>query len=62
MRLEEDNFQACDGKFKIDYQDLDDATAAAGSWDAATETANANKAVGDPDVMAYLGTFNSGAA
>lgn len=62
MRFEEDNFQACGGQFKIDYQDLDDATAAAGKWDAATETANANKAVGDPDVMAYLGTFNSGAA
>ncbi|HEU5088238.1 MAG TPA: branched-chain amino acid ABC transporter substrate-binding protein, partial [Roseiflexaceae bacterium] len=62
MRLEEDNYQACSGQFTIDYQDLDDATAAAGKWDAATETANANKAVGDPDVMVYIGTFNSGAA
>ena len=42
MRLEEDNYQACNGQFKIDYQDLDDATAAKGSWDEATETANAN--------------------
>lgn len=62
MRLEEDNNQACGGKFKIDFQDLDDATAAAGKWDAATETANANKAVSDADVMVYIGTFNSGAA
>ncbi|GAB4122447.1 MAG: hypothetical protein Fur005_09230 [Roseiflexaceae bacterium] len=62
MRLEEDNYQACGGQFKIDYQDLDDSTAAAGKWDAATETANANKAVGDADVMVYIGTFNSGAA
>lgn len=62
MRLEEDNNQACGGKFTIDYQDLDDATAAKGSWDEATEVANANKAVGDPDVMVYIGTFNSGAA
>lgn len=62
MRFEEDNYQVCDGKFKIDYQDLDDATAAAGQWDAATETANANKAVSDSDVMVYIGTFNSGAA
>jgi branched-chain amino acid transport system substrate-binding protein len=62
MRLEEDNFQVCGGQFKIDYQDLDDATAAKGSWDEATETANANKAVSDPDAMIYLGTFNSGAA
>ncbi|HEU5089236.1 MAG TPA: hypothetical protein VFT99_17385, partial [Roseiflexaceae bacterium] len=28
MRLEEDNYQACSGQFTIDYQDLDDATAA----------------------------------
>lgn len=62
MRLEEDNMQACGGQFKIDYQDKDDATAAAGKWDAATETANANAAVSDPDVMVYIGTFNSGAA
>ncbi len=62
MRLEEDKYMACDGKFTIDYQDLDDATAAAGKWDAATETANATKAVGDADVMVYIGTFNSGAA
>jgi branched-chain amino acid transport system substrate-binding protein len=62
MRLEEDKFQVCNGQFKIDYQDLDDATAAAGKWDPATETANANKAVSDPDAMVYIGTFNSGAA
>ena len=62
MRFEEDNYQACNGQFKIDYQDLDDAIAATGSWDAATETANANKAVSDPDAMVYIGTFNSGAA
>lgn len=52
----------CDGKFKIDYVSLDDATAAAGQWDAAKEQENANKAVSDPDAMAYIGTFNSGAA
>ncbi len=52
----------CDGKFKIDYVSLDDATAAAGKWDAAKEQENANKAVADPDAMAYIGTFNSGAA
>lgn len=52
----------CNGKFKIDYVSLDDATAAAGKWDAAQEQANANKAVADPDAMVYIGTFNSGAA
>lgn len=62
LRFEEENYSACNGQFKIDYQDLDDATAAKGSWDEATETANANKAVSDPDAMVYIGTFNSGAA
>jgi branched-chain amino acid transport system substrate-binding protein len=46
----------------IVYQDLDDATAAKGAWDAAKEAENANQAVNDADVMVYLGTFNSGAA
>jgi branched-chain amino acid transport system substrate-binding protein len=41
---------------------MDDATAARGSWDPAQEASNANKAGPDPDVMAYLGTFNSGEA
>ena len=52
----------CDGKFKIDYKSLDDATAAAGKWDAAKEQENANVAVSDADAMVYIGTFNSGAA
>jgi branched-chain amino acid transport system substrate-binding protein len=52
----------CEGKFKIDYVSLDDATAAKGSWDAAKEQENANRAVSDPDAVAYIGTFNSGAA
>jgi branched-chain amino acid transport system substrate-binding protein len=62
QRLEEDNYQACDAKYTIEYQDLDDATAAAGQWTAEAEAANANKAVEDADVMVYIGTFNSGAA
>ena len=52
----------CEGKIKIDYESLDDATAAAGQWDAAKEQENANKAVSNPDTVAYIGTFNSGAA
>jgi branched-chain amino acid transport system substrate-binding protein len=50
------------GNFTIIYEDLDDATAAKGSWDAAKESENANKAVNDSQVMVYIGTFNSGAA
>lgn len=52
----------CDGKFKIDYALLDDAIASTGKWDAAQEQENATKAAADPDVMVYIGTFNSGAA
>lgn len=48
--------------FKIEYADWDDATAGAGQWTAEAETANANRAVRDPDVMIYIGTYNSGAA
>ncbi len=50
------------GDWEIRYEDLDDATAAAGQWTAEAETANSNKAVSDPDVMVYIGTYNSGAA
>jgi branched-chain amino acid transport system substrate-binding protein len=60
MALDEHNNKA--GGMDISYEDWDDATAQAGKWDAATEQANATKAANDPDIMAYLGTFNSGAA
>jgi branched-chain amino acid transport system substrate-binding protein len=33
-----------------------------GAWDPAVEAANADKAIRNPDVMAYIGTYNSGAA
>ncbi len=62
MRLDEVSSKVCDGKFTLQYEDKDDATAAAGKWDPAAETANAQAAVADPDVMVYIGTFNSGAA
>jgi branched-chain amino acid transport system substrate-binding protein len=50
------------GQFTISYEDWDDASPQRGNWDPAVENANANKAVSDPDVMAYIGTYNSGAA
>lgn len=48
--------------YRIEYLDLDDATAAAGQWTAEAEISNANLAVRDPNVMVYIGTYNSGAA
>lgn len=60
--LDETNSTACDGKIKIEYESYDDATAAAGKWDPAQVTSNANKAVADKSVVAVIGHFNSGAA
>lgn len=48
--------------YRLTYEDLDDATASAGDWTIEQEIANANYARRDPDVMAYVGTYNSGAA
>jgi branched-chain amino acid transport system substrate-binding protein len=60
MALRESNDRV--GGASIEFQDMDDATAAKGAWDAAKEAENANIAVNDPNVLAYIGTFNSGAA
>lgn len=50
------------GEFEIKYEDWDDATPQRGSWDPQAEATNANNAAKDPDIMAYIGTYNSGAA
>ncbi len=50
------------GKFTLVYEDWDDASAKKGDWDPEVEAANADKAVKDPNVVAYIGTYNSGAA
>lgn len=47
---------------KLQHQDLDDATAAQGQWDAGKEADNARQAVSDKDVMVFIGPYNSGAA
>lgn len=60
MALDEAGNKA--GAYRIVYEDLDDATASAGQWTAEAETANAQRAAADPDVMVYIGTYNSGAA
>ena len=50
------------GDFTVVYEDWDDASAKKGDWDPEVEASNADRAVKDPDVMAYIGTYNSGAA
>ena len=46
----------------ITYEDWDDASPERGQWDPALEAANAQHAVQDPAIRAYIGTYNSGAA
>src|SRR5256884_8477236 len=41
---------------------LDDASPQTGKWDGAVEAENANKAVGDPPAIVYIGTHHPGAA
>ena len=62
LRLAQANNVACGGKYKLAFEPWDDASAALGKWDPAVETENANKAAADKTIIAYLGTFNSGAA
>src|SRR5215218_1274943 len=50
------------GDFTIKYVSLDDATAAAGKWEAGQTSANARKVAQDDSAIAYLGEFNSGAS
>jgi branched-chain amino acid transport system substrate-binding protein len=60
MALED--FGSAAGGFALEYEPLEGAIAATGSWDAGKESENANTAVNDPDAMVYIGTYNSGAA
>ena len=62
LKLKQINNTVCGGKYKIVYESKDDASAALGKWDPAVETENATKAAADTSVIAYIGTFNSGAA
>ena len=62
IRMAIDEAEGRAGPFRVEYLDLDDSTAAAGQWTSEAEAANARRALQDPDVVAYIGTFNSGAA
>ena len=48
------------GQFTVNYQSLDDSTAAAGKWDPSQCAANARKAASDSKTVYYIGEFNSG--
>jgi branched-chain amino acid transport system substrate-binding protein len=50
------------GPFTVNYQSLDDSTAAAGKWDPGQTAADARKVAADPKAVYYMGEFNSGAS
>lgn len=50
------------GKFTVNFQSLDDATAQAAGYDPNQCSANARQAVGDPKAVLLLGPQNSGCA
>jgi len=62
MALEEKGGKACNGQWTIQYEAKDDASAALGKWDPDVVTANAKAYAADKNVVAVIGTFNSGAA
>jgi branched-chain amino acid transport system substrate-binding protein len=62
IKLAIEEFGGKAGDFTVVYEDWDDASAKKGDWDPEVEAGNADKAVKDPDVMVYIGTYNSGAA
>ncbi len=62
IKLAIDEVGAKVGSIKIEYSDWDNASPERGQWDPALEAANADKAINDPDVVAYVGPYNSGAA
>src|ERR1700745_3388310 len=50
------------GQWTVNYQSLDDSTAAAGKWEPGQTAANARKVASDPKAVYYIGEFNSGAS
>jgi len=50
------------GPWTVNYQSLDDSTAAAGKWDPTKTGADARQAASDPKTVYYIGEFNSGAS
>ena len=48
--------------YTLRYVPMDDTSPSSGSWDTAQETRNARAAIAEHGCIAYIGTYNSGAA
>lgn len=62
VRLAIDEVKGSVAGMTIRFEDWDDASPERGAWDPVVEGANADKAINDPSVVAYIGPYNSGAA
>src|SRR5256714_9675271 len=62
MQLYLDSVGGKAGNYKVQLKKYDDSTAAAGKWDDATCTKNADAHVANADEVAVMGTYNSGCA
>ena len=62
MKLALDQAGGKAGQWTVNYQSLDDSTAAAGKWDPGQTAANARKVASDPKAVYYMGEFNSSAS
>ncbi|HLU36264.1 MAG TPA: branched-chain amino acid ABC transporter substrate-binding protein [Thermomicrobiales bacterium] len=63
VQLAVDLWGGAAGGFAINYTPLDDGLAANnGAWDGAVEAENCAQVLNDEDAVAYIATFNSGAA
>ena len=60
LALEARNGKA--GSCTVKFEELDDSTAQAGTWDPGATSANARKIVNDDSSIAEIGEFNSGAS
>jgi branched-chain amino acid transport system substrate-binding protein len=62
IRLAIEEVKGTVGGMTVRFDDLDDASPERGAWDPVLEGANADKAIADPTVVAFIGPYNSGAA
>lgn len=63
VQLAVDIWGGAAGGFALTYTPLDDGVAANnGAWDGAVEAENCAQVLNDPDAVAYIATYNSGAA
>ena len=58
--LEQADFKA--GDYEIEYESFDDAIASTGNWDEAKCAENGRTYADDEDIVAVIGTYNSGCA